>query len=98
IFYDLGPEFADDVNDPKLYLDGEIIRYVEIWNLVFSEFIHNPDDTYMKLVNKNINTCIGFERMVSINQIISTNFDTDLFTSILEKIISLSSIKHEENS
>src|SRR5690625_6102282 len=46
IFYDRGPEFGDDVNDPELYPGGENSRYVEIWNLVFSEFNHNPDDTY----------------------------------------------------
>ena len=98
IFYDRGPEFGDDVNDPELYPGGENSRYVEIWNLVFSEFNHNPDDTYTPLPNKNIDTGMGFERMVSIVQNVPTNFDTDLFTPILEKIGSFTSVKYGENS
>src|SRR5699024_8603862 len=77
---------------------GENSSYVEIWNLVFSEFNHNPDDTYTPLPNKNIDTGMGFERMVSIVQNVPTNFDTDLFTPILEKIGSFTSVKYGENS
>ena len=45
---------ADDPNDPELYPGGENDRYLEIWNLVFSQFNHNPDDTYTPLPKKNI--------------------------------------------
>ncbi len=45
IFYDRGPEFGDDPNDPELFPGGENERYLEIWNLVFSQFNHNPADT-----------------------------------------------------
>src|SRR5699024_12743639 len=98
IFYDRGPEVGDDVNEPEIYPGRENSRYVEIWNLVFSEFNHNPDDTYTPLPNKNIDTGMGFERMVSIVQNVPTNFDTDLFTPILEKIGSFTSVKYGENS
>lgn len=97
IFYDRGPEFGDDKNDPELFPGGENSRYVEIWNLVFSEFNHNPDDTYTPLPNKNIDTGMGFERLVSIVQNVPTNFDTDLFIPILNKIGTFTSDKYGEN-
>lgn len=97
IFYDRGPTFGNDKNDPELYPGGENSRYVEIWNLVFSEFNHNPDDTYTPLPNKNIDTGMGFERMVSIVQNVPTNFDTDLFVPILNKIGTFSPYKYGEN-
>ncbi len=79
IFYDRGPEYGDDSNDPELYPGGENERYLEIWNLVFSQFNHNPDHTYTPLPKKNIDTGMGLERIVSVIQDAETNFDTDLF-------------------
>src|SRR5699024_2995665 len=97
IFYDRGPEFGNDKNDPELFPGGENARYVEIWNLVFSEFNHNPDDTYTPLPNKNIDTGMGFERIVSIVQNVPTNFDTDLFVPILNKIGTFTSHKYGDS-
>lgn len=86
IFYDRGPEFGDDPNDPELYPGGENDRYLEVWNLVFSQFNHNPDGTYTPLPSKNIDTGMGLERITSILQNGRTNFDTDLFLPIIRKI------------
>lgn len=85
IFYDRGPEFGNDPNDPELYPGGENARYLEIWNLVFSQFNHNPDHTYTPLPNKNIDTGMGLERMASIIQQAETNFETDLFLPIIRE-------------
>lgn len=98
IFYDRGPDYGNDPNDPELYPGGENSRYVEIWNLVFSEFNHNPDDTYTPLPNKNIDTGMGFERMVSIVQNVPTNFDTDLFVPILDKIGTFTRVKYGDDT
>lgn len=84
IFYDRGPEYGNDMNDPELYPGGENERYLEVWNLVFSEFNHNPDGTYTPLPKKNIDTGMGLERMASVVQNVPTNFDTDLFMPIIK--------------
>src|SRR5690625_789195 len=85
IFYDRGESYGNDPDDPELYPGGENERYLEVWNLVFSQFNHNPDDTYTPLPKKNIDTGMGLERLVSILQEAETNFDTDLFVPIIKK-------------
>lgn len=90
IFYDRGPEYGDDPNDPELFPGGENERYLEIWNLVFSQFNHNPDGTYTPLPKKNIDTGMGLERMASVVQNVPTNFDTDLFMPIIQETEKLS--------
>lgn len=84
IFYDRGEKYGNDPKDPELYPGGENERYLEIWNLVFSQFNHNPDDTYTPLPKKNIDTGMGLERIVSVIQDTPTNFETDLFKSVIE--------------
>lgn len=86
IFYDRGPEYGNNEKDPELYPGGENERYLEIWNLVFSQFNHNADDTYTPLPKKNIDTGMGLERIVSVIQDARTNFDTDLFLPIMKEI------------
>ena len=91
IFYDRGEAYNDVAeDDPENYPGGENERYLEIWNLVFSEFNHKPDDTYEPLPHKNIDTGMGLERIVSIVQDAPTNFETDLFLPIIHETEALS--------
>ncbi|MCQ55496.1 alanine--tRNA ligase [Listeria monocytogenes] len=94
IFYDRGPAFGDDASDPELYPGGENERYLEIWNLVFSQFNHNPDGTYTPLPKQNIDTGMGLERMVSIIQDAPTNFETDLFMPIIREVEQIAGVKY----
>ena len=64
---------------------GENERFLEVWNLVFSQFNHNKDGSYTPLPNKNIDTGAGLERFASILQDVDSNFDTDLFRPIIER-------------
>src|SRR5699024_525698 len=86
IFYDRGEEYNDVLeDDPENYPGGENERYLEIWNIVFSEFNHKPDNTYEPLPHKNIDTGMGLERLVSVFQHAKTNFETDLFMPLIKK-------------
>lgn len=98
IFYDRGQEFNDVAeDDPENYPGGENERYLEIWNLVFSEFNHTPEHTYEPLPHKNIDTGMGLERMVSIIQDAPTNFETDLFMPMIHKVEEMSGQTYGED-
>ncbi|MGR3765143.1 alanine--tRNA ligase [Rossellomorea sp. NS-SX7] len=97
IFYDRGPQYGDDPKDPELYPGGENDRYLEVWNLVFSQFNHNPDGTYTPLPKKNIDTGMGLERMACVVQEVPTNFDTDLFMPIMKAVEEISGKTYGEH-
>lgn len=98
IFFDRGPEYnnvAED--DPENYPGGENERWLEIWNLVFSQFNHLEDDTYEPLPNKNIDTGMGLERVASVMQNTPTNFETDLFMPMIKQLEAMTGIDYYEN-
>jgi alanyl-tRNA synthetase len=94
IFYDTKPEIGKENWHPDNY-DGT--RYLEIWNLVFSEFNHNKDGSYTNLPKKNIDTGAGLERLSMILQGVSNNFETDLFTPIIKHLERISPKKYKES-
>ncbi|WP_141334253.1 alanine--tRNA ligase [Paenibacillus sp. tmac-D7] len=96
IFYDRGDKYGD-LNDPECWPGGENERFLEVWNLVFSQFNHNKDGSYTPLPNKNIDTGAGLERFASILQDVDSNFDTDLFQPIIQKTCELAGVKYKEN-
>ncbi|NVY97114.1 alanine--tRNA ligase [Lactobacillus sp. DCY120] len=94
IFYDRGQENNDvALDDPENYPGGENARYLEIWNLVFSQFNHLPDGRFVDQPHKNIDTGMGLERIVSVIQDAPTNFETDLFLPIIQATEKLSAQK-----
>ena len=97
IFYDRGSSYGTEDPEEEMYPGGENERYLEIWNLVFSEFNHNSDGTYTPLPKKNIDTGMGLERVTSVIQDVRTNFDTDLFMPIIRELENLSEKKYGEN-
>ena len=97
IFYDRGDTYGKEDPAEEMYPGGENERYLEVWNLVFSEFNHNADHTYTPLPNQNIDTGMGLERMTSISQDVPTNYDTDLFIPIIEQVEAVSGLKYLEN-
>ena len=94
IFYDRGETYDDFSPLEEMYPGGENERYLEIWNLVFSEFNHNKDGSYTPLPKQNIDTGMGLERITSVIQDAKTNFDTDLFTPIIKEIEKVSGKKY----
>lgn len=96
IFYDRGDSYGKDDPAEEMYPGGENERFLEVWNLVFSEFNHNKDHTYTPLPNKNIDTGMGLERMASLAQNVRTNYETDLFMPIIREVETLSGKKYLE--
>ncbi|KRN97959.1 alanine--tRNA ligase [Companilactobacillus kimchiensis] len=99
IFYDRGQSFNNlSEDDPENYPGGENERYLEVWNIVFSELNHLPNGQYVEQPHKNIDTGLGLERLVSIIQGTKTNFETDLFMPLIEDVGSLCGKKYDENA
>lgn len=96
IFYDRGDKYGD-LNDPECWPGGENERFLEVWNLVFSQFNHNKDGSYTPLPNKNIDTGAGLERLSSILQDVDSNFDTDLFQPIIQKTCEIANVQYHVN-
>ncbi|WP_424768773.1 alanine--tRNA ligase [Paenibacillus sp. sgz302251] len=96
IFYDRGEKYGD-LSDPECWPGGENERFLEVWNLVFSQFNHNKDGSYTPLPNKNIDTGAGLERLASILQDVDSNFDTDLFRPIIDRTCEIAKVSYKVN-
>ncbi|MCR8966733.1 alanine--tRNA ligase [Mycoplasma zalophidermidis] len=97
IFYDRGPKY-DQRGIELLQQDIENDRYIEIWNVVFSQFNNEGDNKYTELAQKNIDTGAGFERIVSIMQDAPTNYDSDLFLNIIHEIEKYTKYRYDINN
>lgn len=94
IHYDRGIEAGDTAED---VLGGEGDRFLEIWNLVFTQYNYTEAGEYKELPNKNIDTGMGLERLASILQETETNFETDLIKPIIDQIEEMSGIPYQKN-
>lgn len=101
IIVDRGEKFDPEKRGIQMFLnDEENDRYVELWNIVFSQYngVEGLERSqYKELPQKNIDTGMGFERLVSIMQDGETNFDTDLFLPIIHKAEKYSSIGYHQD-
>jgi alanyl-tRNA synthetase len=80
IFFDKGPAFGEDGGPAH----GGEDRFMEFWNLVFMQYEKQPGGTMMDLPTKNIDTGMGFERILSLLNGVESVFATDLFAPLLE--------------
>lgn len=91
IFFDQGEEFG---TDPENQMGGDGDRFLEIWNLVFSQFDRQKDGTYLPLAKKNIDTGAGLERLAAVLQKKKNNFESDLFFPIISEAAALSGVPY----
>ncbi|WP_406617552.1 alanine--tRNA ligase [Mycoplasmopsis adleri] len=94
IFYDRGEKY-DKRGLELLKEDIENDRYIEIWNIVFSQFNNDGENNYTELKQKNIDTGAGLERIASIMQDVPTNYDSDLFINIIHEIEKYTPYKYD---
>lgn len=97
MFYDRGEKY-DSRGKELIENDIENDRFIEIWNIVFSQFnskegVARAD--YKELPSKNIDTGCGLERLCCVMQEVDTNYDTDLFMPIIKKTEEISKVKYE---
>ena len=102
IFFDRGEAYdPENIGLKLLAEDIENDRYIEIYNIVLSQFNADPAiprSEYKELPQKNIDTGMGLERMVCIIQGGKTNFDTDLFLPIIREIERISGKTYDPDS
>lgn len=101
IFFDRGEAFdPENIGIRLLEEDLENDRYIEIWNIVLSQFNADPEvprSEYKELPNKNIDTGAGLERLVAVMQGAKTNFETDLFMPIIKEVEKLSGQTYDQD-
>ena len=96
MFYDRGEKY-DSRGKELIEKDIENDRFIEIWNIVFSQFNSKEGvkrEDYKELPSKNIDTGCGLERLCCVMQGVDTNYDTDLFMPIIKKTEEISGVKY----
>ena len=96
IHYDLGEEYS--CGHPNCGIDTcECDRWVEIWNLVFTELYQDEEGNQSPLEKKNVDTGMGLERITMVCQGVASTFETDLLRPILDKVSEMSGVPYKKS-
>lgn len=95
IYFDRGEKYGCGSPDCKVGCDCD--RFVEFWNLVFTQFDNDGNGNYSKLKSCNIDTGMGLERLACIMQDVDNLFEVDTVQNIMKHVIELSGVKYHEN-
>ena len=92
LYYDRGPEHGCGKPDCKVGCDCD--RYVEFWNLVFTQFENDGNGNYTRLSHPNIDTGMGLERLACIAQGVDNLFEVDTVRNIMKKVSEIANVKY----
>ena len=96
IHYDLGEQYKCD--NPNCGIDTcECDRWVEIWNLVFTELYQDEEGNQSPLGKKNVDTGMGLERITMVCQGVASTFETDLLKPIMDKVCEMSGVPYKKS-
>lgn len=95
IYFDRGPDRSCGKPDCKMGCDCD--RYIEFWNLVFTQFDKDEAGNYNKLAKPNIDTGMGLERIALIMQNVDNIFEVDTIRFILDYVCSLTGVKYGQD-
>ncbi len=96
IHYDLGEQYKCD--NPNCGIDTcECDRWVEIWNLVFTELYQDEEGNQSPLGKKNVDTGMGLERIAMVCQGVASTFETDLLKPIMDKVSEMSGAPYKQS-
>jgi len=96
IHYDLGEQYKCD--NPNCGIDTcECDRWVEIWNLVFTELYQDEEGNQSPLNKKNVDTGMGLERITMVCQGVASTFETDLLKPIMDKVSEMSGVPYKKS-
>ena len=96
IHYDLGEQYS--CGHPNCGIDTcECDRWVEIWNLVFTELYQDEEGNQSPLDSKNVDTGMGLERITMVCQGVASTFETDLLKPIMDKVSEMSGVPYKKS-
>ncbi len=96
IFFDRGAKYG--CSDPKCAPGCDCDRYIEVWNLVFTQFDKQENGEYVPLDMKNIDTGMGLERLACVMQEVDNLFEVDTIKSTLDKTCELADIEYKKDA
>ena len=95
IYYDRGEKYG--CGKPGCTVGCECDRYIEVWNNVFSQFNNDGEGHYTDLIQKNIDTGMGLERLATVVQDVDSIFDVDTIKAIRDKVCDIAGVKYMDN-
>ena len=96
IYFDRGPDKGCGSPDCKVGCDCD--RFIEVWNLVFTQFENDGNNNYTRLANPNIDTGMGLERLACVMQDVDNLFEVDTVQNIMKHIISIAGINYHDDA
>ena len=95
IYFDRGPDKG--CGRPDCHVGCECDRFVEVWNLVFTQFENDGKGNYTRLAHPNIDTGMGLERLACVMQGVDNLFEVDTVRNIMKHIIDIAGINYHDD-